>query len=84
MNAEGMRLMATSSRKTSSLGEILIRTRKITRTQLDRLLEEQKSTGRRLGELPPPLPEPYDALNAKMRESWPTSKVSLLRPAVES
>ncbi len=47
----GMRLLSTSTRKTSSLGEILIRTRKITRTQLDQLLVEQKQTGKRLGEL---------------------------------
>ncbi len=51
MNPDGMRLLATSTRKTSSLGEILIRTRKITRAQLDRLLAEQQKTGRRLGEL---------------------------------
>ena len=51
LGAEGMRLMSISTRKTSSLGEILIRTRKITRTQLDQLLVEQQKTGRRLGEL---------------------------------
>ncbi len=48
---EGMRLLSTSTRKTSSLGEILIRTRKISRSQLDQLLLEQQKTGKRLGEL---------------------------------
>lgn len=48
---EGMRLISISTRKTSSLGEILIRTRKITRAQLDQLLVEQQKTGKRLGEL---------------------------------
>jgi CheY-like chemotaxis protein len=51
ISPEGMRLVSTSTRKTSSLGEILIRTRKISRAQLDRLLVEQKQTGKRLGEL---------------------------------
>jgi CheY-like chemotaxis protein len=51
VSAEGMRLISTSTRKTSSLGEILIRTRKITRAQLDQLLVEQQKTGKRLGEL---------------------------------
>jgi CheY-like chemotaxis protein len=51
LSPEGMRLLATSTRKTSSLGEILIRTRKISRTQLDQLLVEQQKSGRRLGEL---------------------------------
>src|SRR6185503_15596529 len=51
LGSEGMRLMSISTRKTSSLGEILIRTRKITRTQLDQLLVEQQKTGKRLGEL---------------------------------
>jgi len=51
VSPEGMRLISTSTRKTSSLGEILIRTRKITRTQLDQLLVEQQKTGKRLGEL---------------------------------
>src|SRR5262245_1700557 len=51
MAQEGMRLLSTTSRKTSSLGEILIRTRKMTRAQLDQLLQEQQQTGRRLGEL---------------------------------
>lgn len=51
LSADGMRLISISTRKTSSLGEILIRTRKITRTQLDQLLVEQQKTGKRLGEL---------------------------------
>lgn len=51
VSPEGMRLLATSTRKTSSLGEILIRTRKISRAQLDQLLLEQQKTGKRLGEL---------------------------------
>jgi CheY-like chemotaxis protein len=51
VSPDGMRLISTSTRKTSSLGEILIRTRKITRTQLDALLVEQQKTGKRLGEL---------------------------------
>ncbi|MFN3486569.1 MAG: DUF4388 domain-containing protein, partial [Planctomycetota bacterium] len=51
ISPEGMQLISTSSKKTSSLGEILIRTRKITRAQLDQLLVEQQKTGRRLGEL---------------------------------
>lgn len=48
---EGMRLLATTTRKTYSLGEILIRTRKISRSQLDQLLLEQQKTGKRLGEI---------------------------------
>lgn len=48
---DGMRLLSSSARSATSLGEILIRTRKITRTQLDRLLAEQKKSGRRLGEI---------------------------------
>lgn len=51
VSPDGMRLISTSTRKTSSLGEILIRTRKITRAQLDQLLVEQQKTGKRLGEL---------------------------------
>jgi CheY-like chemotaxis protein len=51
LSSDGMRLISISTRKTSSLGEILIRTRKITRTQLDQLLVEQQKTGKRLGEL---------------------------------
>jgi len=51
MSPDGMRLLSTSTRKTSSLGEILIRTRKITRGQLDQLLDQQRRTGLRLGEI---------------------------------
>src|SRR5262245_40991441 len=51
LGPDGMRLISISTRKTSSLGEILIRTRKITRAQLDQLLVEQQKTGKRLGEL---------------------------------
>ncbi len=51
MSPEGMRLLSTSTRKTSSLGEILIRTRKISRAELDQLLLQQHKTGRRLGEI---------------------------------
>lgn len=51
MSPDGMRLISTSTRRTSSLGEILIRTRKITRKQLDQLLDLQRQTGRRLGEI---------------------------------
>ncbi len=47
----GMRLLSTTTRRTSSLGEILIRTKKITRKQLDEFLEEQKRTGKKLGEI---------------------------------
>ncbi|MBI2931061.1 MAG: response regulator [Planctomycetes bacterium] len=47
----GIRLLMTTSRRTSSLGEILIRTKKITRPQLDQYLEEQKRTGKKLGEI---------------------------------
>jgi CheY-like chemotaxis protein len=51
ISPNGMRLLRTTSRRTSSLGEILIRTRKITRQQLDQFLEEQKKTGKKLGEI---------------------------------
>ena len=51
MSPHGMTLLSSSSQKTSSLGEILIRTRKISRPQLDQMLVEQKKTGKRLGEL---------------------------------
>ncbi len=47
----GIRLLRTTSRRTNSLGEILIRTRKITREQLDQYLEMQKKTGKKLGEI---------------------------------
>lgn len=51
LGPDGMRLLSATTRKTSSLGEILIRTRKITRVQLDQMLVEQQQTGKRLGEL---------------------------------
>jgi len=51
LSPDGIRLLRSTSGRTVSLGEILIRTRKITRPELDSLLEEQKRTGKRLGEL---------------------------------
>lgn len=51
MSAHGMRLLQTTTRRTSSLGEILIRTKRITRQQLDQFLDEQKKTGKKLGEI---------------------------------
>lgn len=51
LGPDGIRLVRTTSARTTSLGEILIRTRKITRQELNPLLEEQKKTGKRLGEL---------------------------------
>lgn len=47
---EGIRLVS-GARRTNPLGEILIRTGKITRDQLDELLAEQRRTGTPLGEL---------------------------------
>src|SRR5215467_13131892 len=47
---EGIRLVS-GARRTNPLGEILIRTGKITRDQLDELLAEQRRTGTALGEL---------------------------------
>ena len=47
---EGIRLIS-GVRSTNPLGEILIRTRKLTSGQLDRLLAEQRKTGERLGDL---------------------------------
>jgi CheY-like chemotaxis protein len=47
---EGIRLVS-GARRTNPLGEILIRTGKITREQLDELLAEQRRTGIPLGEL---------------------------------
>ena len=46
-----MRLLHSTTKRGSSLGEILIRTGKINRSQLDQLLFEQRRTGKRLGEL---------------------------------
>ena len=47
---EGIRLVA-GARRTNPLGEILMRTGKITRDQLDELLAEQRRTGTPLGEI---------------------------------
>jgi CheY-like chemotaxis protein len=51
LSPNGMRLLRTTSRRTNSLGEILIRTRKITRDQLDQYLDMQRKTGKKLGEI---------------------------------
>jgi CheY-like chemotaxis protein len=51
ISPEGMRLLSSSGRRGGSLGEILLRTGKITRAQLDELLVEQKASGKRLGEV---------------------------------
>ncbi|HLF95017.1 MAG TPA: DUF4388 domain-containing protein [Planctomycetota bacterium] len=48
--SEGIRLVS-GARRTNPLGEILIRTGRITRDQLDELLAEQRRTGTPLGEL---------------------------------
>jgi CheY-like chemotaxis protein len=47
---QGMRLVS-GARRTNPLGEILIRTGKITREQLDEILAEQRRTGAQLGEI---------------------------------
>ncbi len=47
----GLRLLATTRRKGSSLGEILLRTGKVTRAQLQEMLDEQRRAGGRLGEI---------------------------------
>src|SRR5436189_1549395 len=47
---EGIRLVS-GARRTNPLGEILIRTGKITRDQLDELLAEQRRTATALGEI---------------------------------
>ncbi|MBI4565083.1 MAG: DUF4388 domain-containing protein [Planctomycetes bacterium] len=47
----GMRLLLTTTQRKNPLGEILIRTKKITRKQLDAFLLEQKRTGKKLGEI---------------------------------
>jgi CheY-like chemotaxis protein len=47
---EGMRVVS-GARRTNPLGEILMRTGRITREQLDELLAEQRRTGTPLGEL---------------------------------
>ncbi len=51
MGPSGMRLLSAGGRRTHPLGEILIRTGKITRTQLEDMLEEQRREGTRLGEV---------------------------------
>ena len=48
---DGLIFSSWSNDPRESLGQFLIRTRKITRTQLDQLLVEQQKTGKRLGEL---------------------------------
>jgi hypothetical protein len=50
VNSDGVSLLATTG-QARSLGEMLIRTRKVTRAQLDRLLDEKAISGRRLAEL---------------------------------
>src|SRR5688572_28571194 len=47
---EGMRVVS-GARRTNPLGEILLRAGRITREQLEELLDEQKRTGTPLGEL---------------------------------
>jgi CheY-like chemotaxis protein len=51
MSPKGMRLLSAGSRRTHPLGEILIRTGKITHAQLDDILEEQRRSGSRLGDV---------------------------------
>jgi len=50
VSTEGVTLLATTG-EARSLGEMLIRTRKVTRARLDRLLDEKAMTGQRLAEL---------------------------------
>jgi hypothetical protein len=50
VSSEGVSLLATTG-EARSLGEMLIRTRKVTRAQLDRLLDEKAMRGQRLAEL---------------------------------
>ena len=50
VNSEGVSLLATTG-QARSMGEMLLRTRKITRAQLDQLLDEKAISGRRLAEL---------------------------------
>lgn len=47
----GMRLVSAGARRSHPLGEILLRSGKITHAQLDEILSEQRRTGRRLGEV---------------------------------
>src|SRR5688572_30998994 len=51
LGPKGMRLLSISPRRIPSLVEILIRTRKFSRAQLEELAAEQRKTGKRLGEL---------------------------------
>jgi CheY-like chemotaxis protein len=48
---DGIRLAALGRRKLHTLGEILLRTQRITREQLDGILEKQRQTGQKLGEV---------------------------------
>jgi hypothetical protein len=50
VSSDGVSLLATTG-QARSLGEMLIRTRKVTRAQLDRLLDEKAISGKRLAEL---------------------------------
>lgn len=50
VSTEGVSLLATTG-EARSLGEMLIRTRKVTRARLDRLLDEKAMRGQRLAEL---------------------------------
>jgi hypothetical protein len=50
VNSEGVSLLSTTG-QARSMGEMLLRTRKITRAQLDQLLDEKSVSGRRLAEL---------------------------------
>jgi hypothetical protein len=50
VDAEGVSLLATTG-QARSMGEMLLRTRKITRAQLDQLLDEKAVSGRRLADL---------------------------------
>jgi hypothetical protein len=50
VSSEGVSLLATTG-EARSLGEMLIRTRKVSRAQLDRLLDEKAMRGQRLAEL---------------------------------
>jgi len=51
MGPAGMRLVTAGGRRTHPLGEIMIRTGKITHAQLEDILEEQRRSGSRLGEV---------------------------------
>lgn len=51
LGPSGMRLVSAGARRAHPLGEILIRTGKITHAQLEEILEEQRRTGARLGDL---------------------------------